>query len=335
MWYTIHIALCVWWGWYLTELLLYVAFPRVSLLVAHTLETLLLVFGMPLRFAITVGDVAPRLLLVALYYLLVNPTEWEWFRFHPLWKRVREHHLHVTFEGAPINDEQQQLLYAVSPHSMFAEHVTFGMVLNPVFRKVTVICTSLLFWIPVVRECVMWVGARPATSSAISHLLDQGRSIVLLPEGLRGALSPGLSVLRGIEGECEPRKGFLRCALTCKTRKTLKVVPVYAHGASSLYDIRGRTWFQKTMLSRFYYPWPLMALGWYNTFWPKSGNVVFRMGTPITLYDAQKDEMRDIDCVHEEFCSAMEGLAAWKLCEQVTVQDEHSQGNEKCPPTSK
>lgn len=307
MWFTLHVAFCIWWGWMLTDLFVGPLARGIELFISSAIPTVVL----PKRFLVFLGDVLPRLVVAFLYFSLLKISEWPWFRFHPVWQRVRDHHLGVRFSGGALPHlAQQQVIYAVAPHSMYAEHVTFGMVLNPLFEGVTVICTSLLFWLPFVRECVMAVGAQPAKSAVITQLLDEGRSIIILPEGLRGVLhDKSVDVLRGIPGECAPRKGFLRCALGSKPRKTLVIVPVYAHGARPLYRLilpwpRLQSW----ALSQFYYTWFVIQLGWYGTCFPKAGRVTFCVGEPIPLYDGE--ELRDIDELHAEFCQAMERLSA-------------------------
>lgn len=253
---------------------------------------------------------APVAALMVLYYLLPPPGRADWFRHARVWHWMRTSHNPITWKDArgekleafPHSD--QTVLYAVAPHSMYAEHVTLGMALNPAFEEVRVVCTSLLWRIPIARECASLAGCVPANMVDIMRELDVGHSVVLVPEGMRGALHRGrsLEVLRGIEGECGPRHGFIRAALTAA--KPCVIVPVYVHGTEELYvGFNPWPWLQRVMLARFMYPWPMVHWGWWGSFLPRAAPLEFRVGDPI------KPE-GSVEALHESFCTAMEKLAA-------------------------
>ena len=149
-------------------------------------------------------------------------------------------------------------------------------------------------------------GAVPATSHMIGKLLDENKSILMIPEGLRGALHPpDLSVLKGIPGESEPRKGFIKIAIASANHKTLRIVPVFMEGVDKMYNTYHLfPWLQKLLLKNYYYPWPLLNFGLYGSFWPKDVPITVHFGEPIKLVD-EENIVREVDDVYNEFITKM------------------------------
>ena len=259
----------------------------------------------------------PNVLLVGMYYMFPLPKS-NAFRHMHVWEYMRrEHFAYSIIPPANCGNDNNwrwphldhQVIYAVAPHAIYAETVTFFFTLNKHFDKVTTVATSLLFWIPIVREFACLAGAVAATSANIAHEFEQGRSIVMLPEGIRGAMyvndPKGMSkVLRGLGGENEPRKGFIRLALTACQDRTISIVPIYHAGAEKTYTTYNVfPWLQKRMLRTFMYPFPVVNFGWLGSFWPKPTKITIHVGKPIVC---SKD--RTVDDIHEEYCLAMEQL---------------------------
>jgi len=270
---------------------------------------------------------SPVACIVVLYYMAGQLPRSAAFCHSQLWERMRREHFgmrwkQLSADGDSYDDMEPDkfphvvsdapIMYAVAPHSMHAEHLIMGMCLNPLFDSVSVICTSLLFWIPIVRECTALAGSVPANTVDIMEQLEEHkRSVAIVPEGLRGTLhGPGhgtLKVLRGIKDECAPRRGFVRCAFTAKGGP-VPIVPVYVHGCEQLYNVwMPWLWMQKLTLKRFYYPWPMIYLGWWGTFWPKRCKLTFCFGAPIV-----PSKTDSVETVHERFCEAMEQLITKK-----------------------
>ena len=249
--------------------------------------------------------------MLILYYLSPLLPRADWLRHARVWEWLRTNHNPVRWVRADGSELQKMpheetgppVMYAIAPHSVYAEHVTLAMALHPVFSEVRVICTSLLFWIPMARECAAMAGCVRGNMADIMRELDAGHSVASVPEGLRGRLYPGESVrvLRGIEGESGPRLGFVRAAITAL--KGCRLIPVYVRGTEQLYDVwLPWPWFQRLMLRRFMYPWPVLHVGWMGTFWPKAGALEFVVGAEVPT------KGRDVETVHQEFCSRMEEI---------------------------
>lgn len=337
MWYTLVIILDIFLAWLITNSLISIfqwCFPFFP----HAFPTIVMrSFHIPEGF-IHLALYLPNALLVGLYYMFRLPKcnafrhwhGWEYMRREYFRYEVVPHSPPPPKGGAgsggekkkekktrpPMSDEfvwphtSGQVIYAVAPHGIYAESVTFFFTLNKQFDKVTTIATSLLFWIPIVREFACLAGAASATSANIAHEFEQGRSIVMLPEGIRSAMHVndpnGMSkVLRGTGGENEPRKGFIRLALSMADKdRIISIVPVYNAGAEktyTTYDVF--PWLQRRMMRNYMYPWPIFNFGWYGSFWPKPVKITIHVGKPIVC---SKD--RSVDDIHEEYCSAMEEL---------------------------
>ncbi len=330
MWYTGVVVLGAFLLWsassafYAALLWLLPVPPYVLALPHHVLRRLYVPEGF-----IVLLEYVPHALFVACYYLFFNLCESKWFRFAGIWDRVRREyfeyrvyderyhgqdvthslrwrppHLSNTLSATGAgNGVPQQCVYAVVPHGIYAEGSTFYFVLNGLYDGVVVFATSLLFWLPLCREFASLVGAQPATSECIGAALDAGQSILILPEGMRGALHVGdpLEVLRK-----RRRLGFVKQALASKNASTLVIVPVYIAGVERLYDTwLPWPWLQHKLLDRFYYPWPILNFGWYGTFWPKRAPLSVRFGVPIRVGGG-----RTVENVYEDYVSAIEGLMA-------------------------
>jgi 1-acyl-sn-glycerol-3-phosphate acyltransferase len=271
---------------------------------------------------IVLARFTPNLILVGIYFMYSLPKSqsfkcwwgWEWLRrcYFGLTEPSKPNNLRKSGESESpsklVDSDSPPKIFAVSPHGCYGESVIIGFTLNPQFKSVTTISTSLLFWIPIVREFAYLAGCVPANSHNISHELSLGNSIVLIPEGLRGTLHPSHKVLRGIPGECEPRIGFIRCAMM---HKQYVIVPVYCHGIDKLYTTYNIfPWLQKQFLKTYYYPWPMINFGWWGSFWPKRGEGLrYVFGKEIHLVNQETGELRDIMEIHAEYCDAIKKLS--------------------------
>lgn len=258
-----------------------------------------------------------RILLVVLYYQWSSVPHWmiRRFRCARLWEWIR----HVQFGGAPIIDSpnvepKTQYIYAVVPHGVYAEGAIMGMVLRDRFESATIVCSSLLFWLPIVREFAMMVGAIHADAVSIIKALDEGNSLILLPEGMRGSLhvDTPLDVLRGAPHVgCKPRTGWIQCAANSVNRDNIRIVPVYIDGTADMYWRWNNNitwnWLQQLLLRHIHYPWPMVHAGMYGTFWPRSVPLRVVCGVPIALPPISIGP-RAIKMVQDTYCDAIRDL---------------------------
>lgn len=298
MWFTLLLSLDLFLAWWITSFVVDGVAHLLSIPM-HVPRLIMEELNVPPGF-IALAYLLPNVLLVGLYFFFQLP-ESRRFRTWSGWDRIRV----PTVEHGERPSRDQQVIYAVCPHGIHGEGVIMHFVMSKLYEHTTVVASSLLFWIPIVRECASLAGAQPANTATIARLLDRGTSIVMQPEGLRGAIHPpNLSVLRGIPGECQPRKGFIRCAMTSSNHKTIRIVPVYMAGIDRLYRVYHLfPWLQRLILSKYMYPWPLLNFGHYWSFWPRLDQTIHvYFGKPISL------EGKEVDDVFQEYVDEMERL---------------------------
>lgn len=255
--------------------------------------------------------ILPNVLLAGVYFAY-RPQESKSFKHWKTWDYFRTTFFPIRVVGYETPIETIRI-YAIAPHNVFPVSVIFQFILNAPFDYVTVVVTSLLFWIPIVREFTCLAGCVPANSADIVSLLDRGKSVLITPEGTRSVLHHNepdgvMRVLRGIPGESEPRKGFIRCAVGSARHAQIQIIPVYASGERELYTVyngfKPLRWLQQRMLSTYRYGWPVFAFGWWGTPWPKAKPITIYFGKPIAV------GKREVDDIFKEYCNAMETLIA-------------------------
>jgi 1-acyl-sn-glycerol-3-phosphate acyltransferase len=244
--------------------------------------------------------------LCALYFALPLPRSeafrrwWGWETYLRQWyfgfRRVAE---------APENSHVR--IYVVCPHGMFSVTTIVGFALT--HHDVVVMASSLLFWIPLVRELVSLTGAVPAGRRTLREALDAGRDVVITPEGLRSVLHHGerhagtRRILHGIPNECGPRTQFIQCALDSSNAARVELVPVYAPAEWDMYRVADAPRWLRTIFLKvphLQYPWPTLAWGhWLLGFWPRAVPLTLHYGRPIPLAQC-----------------ADAGDALFKLCEE-------------------
>lgn len=278
MWLTAIVALDFFVFWWLTDLIVS-QFPIRPI-----------IQWLPRGF-VTLLLYLPNAILVALYFIIVVLPPSRSFRSWSFWDFLRKT---VTVTGQPLHKEQ--VIYAVCPHGVHGEGAILYFVLNSVYLHVVPVATSLLFYIPICREFMQLAGAVPANAHDIVELLDAGKSILMMPEGLRGLLNRDLSVL-------QRRKGFIRLARTNQNHGQLSIVPVYIAGTHEMYTTYNVwPWMQGLLLKHFYYPWPILNWGSFG-FWPRTNHPIqVRFGEPIKVGN------REVDEIHEEFIASFQGL---------------------------
>lgn len=320
MWLTLTLLLAVFYLWGLTSLVL--ALVARALCVSSIGDVIVALLSriplLPANF-VSLMSYAPNVGLVFLYYSFRLPR-CDWIRYAGCWQWLRTHWI-TAADGVPPRRPSVSgpCIYAVFPHGAYGEVVALWYMTNPDFVGVEVLVTSLVFWIPIVREVVCLFGAIPVTRGNIMALLDAGKSLVIVPEGTRGTLhlttaAPPLSVFRGIPGESAPRMGFIQCACASKNANSTVIVPMVHRGAEKTYlYFQSWPWLQRRMQNTYGYPWPLVNIGWMGSFLPRPASVSFFTGVPIPVVaaagDAGSNETRHLRIFEEV---ARQAAAAFK-----------------------
>lgn len=117
--------------------------------------------------------------------------------------------------------EGRSLIFACHPHGLFAISCFLAFAVNP---KSRVRCGvhRLIFWVPLLRDFAVWMGAFDVSRVNVETALDEGASVAIVPGGAREMI-PGSNPHR--------HRGFLRIAYA----KRVPVVPVYFAGETDLF----------------------------------------------------------------------------------------------------
>jgi len=211
--------------------------------------------------------------VVAVFWWWV-PKESRWFRSLNFWTTVFDY----EFVGEALPSKDETCLIAMHPHGVFTATTIMAFALNKATLHIKPAASSILFMLPILKEFAGLGGAFPANKRDIIEQLIARKSVVICPGGIREL--PGLDPDRIKKGDgFVQRKGFIEIAQHVE----VPVVPVWAEGEESLYDV----WLwnpqkQQQWLSRFYYPGIVFSWGlWWLPFWPKSKKVTLHVGKAI------------------------------------------------------
>ena len=120
----------------------------------------------------------------------------------------------------------------LSPHGMGFGHtlLTGPALMKPPLASLQPlgVAASAVFAVPLWRELLLLMGWREASPGLAERMLRAGRSVVVLPGGIREMVetTPTQDALR-----CHPNLGFVRLALQCGR----PLLPVYAFGETQLF----------------------------------------------------------------------------------------------------
>ena len=120
----------------------------------------------------------------------------------------------------------------LSPHGMGFGHtlLTGPALMEPPLASLQPlgVAASAVFAVPLWRELLLLMGWREASPGLAERMLRAGRSVVVLPGGIREMVetAPSQEAVR-----CQPKLGFVRLALQCGR----PLLPVYAFGETQLF----------------------------------------------------------------------------------------------------
>jgi hypothetical protein len=233
----------------------------------------------------------PHASMFAFYLTWMEMPEIKALRTWSGWNYFRDEYFCVERVNEYVKQSKdEQVIYAMAPHGVYGLPAHVEFVFNERHQNVVTIGTSLLFWIPILREFACMTGVRPATSGSIIGALDEGCDLALFPAGLRDVLHHNdpngfIKVLRGETKEgSAPRSGFIRCAMASKNRDNIVVCPIYVEGIRDAYTVINLwPWMQSRLLHKWYYPFFLLVFGKWGTFFPRPVKLTYRYGEPVRL----------------------------------------------------
>lgn len=223
-------------------------------------------------------------------YMLYLPVKRDSLRkWMPMFPWLRNTHCKLSYSGRVdvLSDRDTPRLFVFRPHGL---HCVGACLIgsDPFMSHLRIACSSVLFWLPIVKEFVGWAGAFPCHGEDIRAMLKSKQSVVLYPGGLNEI--PGATYLQTYKR----RTGFIKIAMELG----VDIVPCWVDGENELYDVyHPFPTLQHWCYRQFRYPWPLISWGWrWVPFLPKSNPLTVIVGDPITTHPSGSIEVYDEQC---------------------------------------
>lgn len=177
-------------------------------------------------------------------------------------------HYKITYQDENTMEQVYQALqhphenaiFAGHPHGLFAISSLLLVTHLPheryrvIWSRVVPCIHRLVFYVPVLREIALWMGAVDVTRENISAMLQQGHSVYLVPGGTAEMI---LDPQQDIQ---DRHTGFLKLAYQRKKR----VFPIVHFGQEKAfvsYSCPGLDFVRHCMRRLLYYPFPTLFLG--------------------------------------------------------------------------
>lgn len=273
-------------------------------------------------------------LLIVVYYRIRLP-HWHWFTNLCVWQWYRDVWFPISYvnyqappddpcedddpcRDNPCGDDDDDpcvankgpiYMYAMVPHGLCSCASVFGVILNPaMFGNVHCLVASQLFYIPFIRNLAQICGLGHASAKNIRYQLGRGKSIMLVPEGMRAFMHLD-ERQEGMMKVLRKHRGFCHVMLSSSSAARIHVVPVYTPGEWNTYSVT-LLWpaLQSWMISNIWWAGPISILGWWGTWFPKRVPLVMHFGDPIPC--AEPDgTLKTPDALHKEFCDVVQRMA--------------------------
>jgi len=238
-------------------------------------------------------------------------SSWPAYRQSGLWEHFLSYwRVRVVGHAASLVPGRQAVI-GVSPHGIVPYSLgllAFGR-LQTLFNSPRIVIASVVRWIPVFAQVLLWGGAVEATDSAIAAALAAGDSIALTPGGIAEMFTVAAGSVDWDAVTAEPkrevavlasRKGFIRHAL----RSGAALVPVYCFGANELFQ-RVRLPDAVTALSRYLRASLLFFTGRLGLPVPFARSIVYAVGQAVLLSPTPSPTQEEIDFVHNAFVRSL------------------------------
>ncbi|DBA02974.1 TPA: hypothetical protein N0F65_003162 [Lagenidium giganteum] len=255
----------------------------------------------------------PVLALYVLYQLFfwktrVNPGFRQYFMDF-----VRAYPYFAT-TGLVFDNKQPDERVQIEPNdkNMFAFHphgvTSLGWSYNGVYNHSLMhsdlrwLVTSAIFFIPVLRNMMAWIGAEPIEKNHVKRLLSESRNVCLIPGGYEKATIYERNKHRVY---MRHRAGFIKLAL----QHGYKVHPVYTFGEEQSFYAFPYLLSWRLLLNRVKLPGCMIVGVWWCFFLPFPNiNLITVVGDPIQLPKIDKPSRADVSKYHSIYIKALEDL---------------------------
>ncbi|EKU21865.1 diacylglycerol acyltransferase 2 [Nannochloropsis gaditana CCMP526] len=158
---------------------------------------------------------------------------WPWFQRLPVWRLYCRYIKGQVITTVPL-DPHRQYIFAAHPHGIATWNHFLTMTdgcrfLSRIYPRPRLdLGATVLFFIPLVKEVLLWVGCVDAGAATANAILERGFSSLIYVGGEKEQIltERGRDLVVVL-----PRKGFCKLAL----RYDCPIVPAYAFGENDLY----------------------------------------------------------------------------------------------------
>lgn len=160
---------------------------------------------------------------------------------------------------------------------------------------------SVLFYIPVVRELLMWLGCIDASAKTAEKALKEGMSLLIYVGGEKEQLACKYGEHAVV---VKKRKGFVRLAV----KYGASLIPTYVWGENDLYYVSDfLSGFRNMLVTRFRIGVNI-AFGRWGSFVPYQKALNMVVGDPIPTEKNENPSDEVIQKYLKQYCSALEDL---------------------------
>jgi len=234
-----------------------------------------------------------------------NTTMWEFGRFRSSFVMQD---IQKYFGGRIIAteklDETQQYIFGFHPHGTLTAtalwcHNTTEWREKVSKKHLVTLAGSQVFYVPGLREFVMAAGGGMITRQMFSKVLEQGKSVLLVPGGVAemkfsNSINKDITIVT-------THKGFIRFAL----KHGVNLVPVFSFGETQIFD----PFFPAAQKLFFRYlgiPLPLFFGKFLQI--PRSCNITVVVGKPVKVNKNEHFTEEDVDRIHQQYFLSLHQL---------------------------
>lgn len=202
-------------------------------------------------------------------------------------------------------DTTKQYIFGYHPHgilplaAMWATNSPSWKMFQTARDTVTLIA-SHLFCIPVTREFLAAAGAREVSKKSFDYALEQGKSVVLVPGGMK-EMQHSISSSDEIV-VCKSHKGFVRMAIV----HGVDLVPMFSFGETKLLDCAFPE-LQKFCWRNLGIPFPLFVGRWGLPV-PRPHQITILVGPAIPVKKNPEPTEEEIDAVWSQYFDALQNM---------------------------
>lgn len=236
--------------------------------------------------------------------------DWPFFKNLKFWKYIANYFKAkiVLENGIPLNPKQQYI-FASFPHGACStQHIltmtdACGMLSDIYPSPRRDLCASILFYIPILKDILLFLGNVDASSKTAHYNLKKHRSLLIFVGGEKEQL---MTKPRENKIYLKSRKGFIKLSLQYGAH----LVPMWAFGENECYHVSNafqgfRVWLQRNFKIGIPIVWGVLGSPL-----PLPVHIGIEMGQPIevTAKGAAEITDKDIDELHARFMQEMTRL---------------------------